>query len=487
MQPPPPPPPAPRLAECPGPGDAGLAFPAPDRRADPAKLKVATFNAEWLFDGVGDNSRSPWRDDPAGAAGHLARVADVLAGLDADLVNLAEVEDCAVLKALAENLNARPGNAGREYAPYLVKGKDTYTGQNVALLARVDPVGPLDRTEARAAYPVAGSACGYGGEAHDYGVSKHYRALFHIGGRKVAVLGCHFLAFPTDKTRCAKREAQATVVRDLAEAARGKGYDDVVILGDFNDYSDAVPDVQGSRPTSRVLRLLRDLDADGRDDLAEAAALLPQAQRWTSWWDHLPKDGKDGGTAEHTSIDHLLLSNSLMAYAASAEVPHGMDPTAVSDHWPLAVTLDFGAPPHPSPPPPPPVFPPPPPPCDCCPQPPPGLPEPARERAAAAAAASAQCPAEEAGPLPQALGISDQAFLVGAGGLAVGLAVGGLAGWLWGRRRAGGRRGSVSYMELQGASRRASGTLDPAGLGVDARSRQASLVRGGGRPGPPPF
>ena len=183
MQPPPPPPPAPRLAECPGPGDAGLAFPAPDRRADPAKLKVATFNAEWLFDGVGDNSRSPWRDDPAGAAGHLARVADVLAGLDADLVNLAEVEDCAVLKALAENLNARPGNAGREYAPYLVKGKDTYTGQNVALLARVDPVGPLDRTEARAAYPVAGSACGYGGEAHDYGVSKHYRALFHIGGR----------------------------------------------------------------------------------------------------------------------------------------------------------------------------------------------------------------------------------------------------------------------------------------------------------------
>lgn len=43
----------------------------------------------------------------AGAAAHLERVADVVAGLDADAVALAEVEDCATLRRLVAALDAR--------------------------------------------------------------------------------------------------------------------------------------------------------------------------------------------------------------------------------------------------------------------------------------------------------------------------------------------------------------------------------------------
>merc|ERR1719375_785783 len=53
---------------------------------------------------------SPWKGDPAGAAAHLERVADVVGALDADILAVEEVEDCLNLRALAELLNSRaPG------------------------------------------------------------------------------------------------------------------------------------------------------------------------------------------------------------------------------------------------------------------------------------------------------------------------------------------------------------------------------------------
>jgi hypothetical protein len=58
------------------------------------------------------------------------------------------------------------------YKSYLRKGTDTYTGQNVGLLTRVDPVEDLWRSSNTAPYPISGSQCGYSGSAGTYGCSK---------------------------------------------------------------------------------------------------------------------------------------------------------------------------------------------------------------------------------------------------------------------------------------------------------------------------
>jgi len=349
-------------AECPAGGLPGE-FASRDRRPAARRaansLRVATFNAEWLFDGNdGDPKISPWKGDPAGAAAHLERVADVVGALDADILAVEEVEDCLNLRALAELLNSRapavPGGTPDEgrYAPFLVKGKDSYTGQDVGLLTRVDPDRPLERTEARAALPVAGSMC-YGSPAPEgdgarsTGVSKHFRAYFDVGGVKLAVLGAHFISRPTDPSRCEQREGQATVMRDYLFEAAAEGRH-VVFLGDLNDFSDRVPDAHGNRPTSRVLPILRGDAGEGsgvgpKAPLHEVACALPAPERYTSWWDHAPKDGKDSGGAEHSSIDHLLLSTFLFERASNVSIGHFYDAAEVSDHWPISVTIALNA------------------------------------------------------------------------------------------------------------------------------------------------
>ena len=70
--------------------------------------------------------------------------------------------------------------------PYLKKGTDSSTGQNVGLLTRVDPLVSLYRSEARYDYPVYGSKCGYTGTGST-GVSKHYITEFIFNGMNV---GC---------------------------------------------------------------------------------------------------------------------------------------------------------------------------------------------------------------------------------------------------------------------------------------------------------
>ncbi len=148
----------------------GVALRRPvDRRVDKSTLSVATFNAEWLFV---QNYKKRWSSEQE-ARDHLKGIAGVLKKLNADVVNLAEVEDCGVLRILIEEI----GGKASGYVPYLIRGTDTSTGQNVALITRVDPFVNMQRTEAREKFPVSDthcncneSSCGFGTS----GVSKHY-------------------------------------------------------------------------------------------------------------------------------------------------------------------------------------------------------------------------------------------------------------------------------------------------------------------------
>ena len=112
-------------------------------------------------------------------------------------------------------------------------GTDTATGQNVALLTRIDPSRPLSRSEERVQYPVNASSCGYKQQGRKNrakveasGVSKHFLAQFTLSNPlclqssascsvpalQLSLIAAHLISKPVDPRACAQREAQATGV-----------------------------------------------------------------------------------------------------------------------------------------------------------------------------------------------------------------------------------------------------------------------------------
>ena len=285
-------------------------------------LRIAAFNAEFLFDGMDEEGGATfaWKGDPEAARAHLDAVADVVRALDADLVLISEVENEATLAALAEAV-------GQGHTATLVDGQDSFTGQDVGLLSRV-PIEEAGRTDERAEVGVSDQT---------YGVSKNLWARLTLAGRPVTVVGVHFLARPDDLERRDRREAQAEVIRRLVarEAERGR---DLIVLGDFNDFDDATLDRRSSRPITDVLATVKAAGPGPEDDLVNVLGDVPQARRFTSFYDRDGDDAFDVG--EFSAIDHVLLSPSLYRLVRDVRYVHAHDPRAVSDHFPIVVTLE---------------------------------------------------------------------------------------------------------------------------------------------------
>ena len=292
-------------------------------------VRLATFNGEFLFDGEGDEGEAsfPWKGDPAAARAHRDAVGRAIRQLDADVVVVTEVESLRTLELLLDE-----SLSGLGYTATLVDGRDTFTGQDVGLLSRV-PVEAAGRTDVRV--PV-----GAGDET--YGVSKNLWARMTLAGRPVTLVGVHFLARPDDVSRRDRREAQAEVVR-LLVAAEVEAGRDVVVLGDLNDHDESVPDRAGSRPITDVLATIKAAGPGPEDNLVNVLADVPQAERFTSFWD---RDG-DGefDEGEFSAIDHVLLSPALYRLVRDVRYVHAHDPREVTDHFPIVVTLaEPGAP-----------------------------------------------------------------------------------------------------------------------------------------------
>jgi exonuclease III len=272
---------------------------------------------------------SPWTS--LQAEEHLINVSQAIYQLNPDILGLQEVFDCTILERLIEKLN-HLGATG--YKGYLVQGTDTATRQNVALLTRVDPISNLWRTADRVAWPLPGNNCNYNGAGGTSAVSKHFVARFNISGKLYSMFNHHFLAYPTQADRCAQREAQASVMRGLFNNAIANN-DAVIVFGDYNDYSDAVPDSADDVPTSRVMRILREglLEAQPKlktdPTLYEVSSRVEKANRYTSAY----------STNLVSMIDHLLVSTDMMNQYIEANVAHLYPRMTTSDHWPFY--LDF--------------------------------------------------------------------------------------------------------------------------------------------------
>lgn len=284
-------------------------------------IRIATFNAEFMFDGLEPDGEATfaWKLDSLAAANHRRGIGAIVAMLDPDIIMFQEIENEYVLERLIEESLPDSG-----YQAYFVPGFDSFTRQNVGLISRI-PIDEIGRTDERARVE---------GTRQDYGVSKNMWARLDLGGIPVTIIGLHLLAQPDNVERAPRREAQARVLYNLAQAEAAEGRE-LIILGDFNDFDGDVSDRKGSRPITRVLSMIR-LAGGG---MTNVMGEVQQQDRFTTHWDR----NRDGRLTddELSAIDHLLLSPGLYARLLEVQFVHAHNPMYGPDHFPIVVTLEL--------------------------------------------------------------------------------------------------------------------------------------------------
>lgn len=303
--------------------------PGKDRRTDTDRLRLVQFNAEWLFMTPCQDYGCPWFNLEQQQQ-HIDAISQVLSDLQPDLAHFAEIECCQVLTSISSESTLYP---------YLIQGKDTATHQNVGILTKIDPLLPLNRTEERVQYPVPDSKCGYTGEPGTTGVSKHLISELSFNNLSIALIGSHLLAYPTDKMRCAEREAQAQVLQNVIFNYIKKGYE-VIVLGDFNDYDAEIPDTNNNKPISHVLSTLKGSSGShkGLYSLMSVGDCISQETRFSDWYDE--NNNCVSSETEFSQIDHILLSKYLYDHLVEVFMYQGYEQSCsslVSDHYPVVV------------------------------------------------------------------------------------------------------------------------------------------------------
>jgi exonuclease III len=312
-----------------------------DRRSDKNKLRIVQYNVEWLFIDYYSSANCPgtgctWVNQSE-AQTHMNYVTNIVKELNPDIINFCEIEGCDELNILKDKLNG-------SYVPYLKKGTDTSTGQNVGLLTRVDPLIDLYRTELKYNYPLPGSTCGYSGSNGTSGVSKHYITEFKFGSYNVALIAAHLLAIPTDPTRCAEREAQASVLQNVIFGYIKKRYE-VIMMGDFNDFDGEVLDINSNKPTSRVLDILKGNEGElgGLYELHSIAEDIEQKERYSDWYNS-DNNCNTASQKDYSMIDHVLVTSAIKSKVINAYMYHGYNEYCGkynSDHFPVVIDLSF--------------------------------------------------------------------------------------------------------------------------------------------------
>lgn len=296
------------------------------------EFTVIALNACWLFDGIGEAQFTTAPQCEEDAEQRLTHIAEYLATVDADFIVIEEIESAGMLHRLNEKL-------GGQYLEIFVQGTDDYTGQDVAGLSRV-PVLATGRSDATQTYPIPESR--YRAPRGTENVAKHFWATIELGNETITFIGLHLLAYPDELERVVRREAQALIIQNLAKGFLDQGHE-VVILGDVNDFDSVVCDAADNQPRSCVDQLFRNIDpeTDG-DEMFNVAESIPQAERYTYWYDE-NRNGIDDGPKEHSMIDHIYVTRGLADAILGVRIDHaGYEARTVSDHWPIIV--DFSLP-----------------------------------------------------------------------------------------------------------------------------------------------
>lgn len=178
------------------------------------QLRVASLNCHWFFhpDSAGSRGRSINR--PATAEEFGAKVGNLALMLDTagfDVAALQEVGGAFEADTLGRLLGAFPG---------FVQGRDTYTGQDVALLFRQTGAWSGGRP--------------FRLRALDAAISKHACvSLRHSNGRRVHLVAVHLLR-PSGLSAAGNQKQLDALARWAATSWRASPGDGFVLAGDFN-------------------------------------------------------------------------------------------------------------------------------------------------------------------------------------------------------------------------------------------------------------
>ena len=312
-----------------------------DRRQDKNKLRLVQYNVEWLFVDHYSNFDCPglkctWKNKTH-ALEHLSDVSNIISKLNPDIINLCEVEGCDELNLVVDKL-------GPLYKSYLKFGTDVGTGQNVGMITKIDPKNSLYRSEEKIEYPIEGSKCGNVDHSSTSGVSKHYITEFELNNLKVAFIGAHLIAYPTNPIRCSQREAQAQVLQNvIADFIKG-GYE-VIVTGDMNDFDGETLDMNSNVPISRTLDIIKGNNGTkaGNYQLTNVVSLIPISERYSDWWNS-DNDCSTSSSKDYSVIDHILVTKHLLNYIKDVFIYHGYNEYCDkihSDHYPVVVDFEF--------------------------------------------------------------------------------------------------------------------------------------------------
>jgi exonuclease III len=315
-----------------------------DRRTDKSSIRLVQYNIEWMF--YDEYSGCPgsscvWANQSE-VLTHMDYISNIINDLNPDIVNFCEIEGCDEINMLIERTNP-------SFNPYLIKGTDSSTGQNVGMMTLIDPIIDLYRVETKYSYPITDSQCGYSGENGTTGVSKHYITRFNFTNSNtdivinVAMISAHLLAYPTDPERCVKREAQATVLQEQIYNLINEGFE-VIMIGDLNDWDNLILDANYNKPISQVLDILKGNAGKYSNQfvLKSIGDKIQQSERYSEYWD----ENSDCvvQSTEFSMIDHILVTPNLYSMVSNAfsyhAYPHSCDGKSYnSDHDP--VVIDF--------------------------------------------------------------------------------------------------------------------------------------------------
>lgn len=296
--------------------------------AQAGDLTVATFNSEFLNRdkvhikfGFGFNENPGWSDAErlAKLREASAAVAEVVAGIDADVVVLTEVGDEDDVDILRDAIEAE----GVDY-DYVAVGDsaDYSTGQHVAVLSTLRLTDILPRIPGRERYY---------NEPDDWeteddtGISKGMKVSFEFEGREFDLYAVHFISESGGYESDQQRIAQASIVRRhyLPAMLQGKN---IIVAGDLNE-----------KPGQPTLTRLRGLD-DIQPDLIQTGHARWFADdaldtRWTYEYMGIRQQ-----------IDHILISQSILDDVGPSDinastVDHGNE--LASDHRGLVVRVTY--------------------------------------------------------------------------------------------------------------------------------------------------
>jgi endonuclease/exonuclease/phosphatase family metal-dependent hydrolase len=254
-----------------------------------AELRAMIINAEWLwtpYDKKVDGSLKHIKDmSEKDYMEELRFYAREVQARSIDILAISEIENKQVADELVHELNQQLNLAlNMKWKAYFKQGRDTATGQDVAIISRLAFVeGSLTDFDFPAGF-IAGA-----GKAKK--LSKVVGAQFwlnqNINKKKIGVITAHLLSKRHEnKKKASNREKQALGLKQAIEQFR-KDSDALIVMGDFNDYLH-----------SSTLNIIIDKQLSTYQDCGnfleqsnKQKAGIKEAKRWLRHIDHLLYSG----------------------------------------------------------------------------------------------------------------------------------------------------------------------------------------------------